>query len=171
MLQQDARDELKIFSQARTTRFLSALPGYTYDAKGGLGITVYVMDTGIYPDHPVSVIDYQYSIILTHLQEFRNMPGSIRWLYLPNEPHIRSDEVGHGTCTTSKVVGPAYGVAKNADIVVVKIRPATVDFKISHMIAAWGVVATDIASKGNQAKAVVLITLSSEKSRPWILGI
>ena len=54
-MQQDARDELKMFSQARDARSLSALPGYAYDARGGQGITVYVVDTGINPDHPVSV--------------------------------------------------------------------------------------------------------------------
>jgi len=125
LMQQDARDELKIFSQARGAR-LSALPGYAYDARGGQGITVYVMDTGINPDHPVSTLNSQFALVsvrLTHLQEFRNMQGSLRWLYLPTEPHIQSDAVGHGTCTTSKVVGPAFGVAKSANIVVVKIQP------------------------------------------------
>jgi len=124
-MQQDARDELKIFSQARGAR-LSALPGYAYDARGGQGITVYVMDTRINPDHPVSTLNSQFALVsvrLTHLQEFRNMQGSLRWLYLPTEPHIKSDAVGHGTCTTSKVVGPAFGVAKSANIVVVKIQP------------------------------------------------
>ncbi len=56
-MQQDARDELKMFSQARGAP-LSELPGYAYDSRGGLGITVYVMDTGITPGHPVSVTDY-----------------------------------------------------------------------------------------------------------------
>jgi len=58
-MQQDARDELKMFSQAKGARSLSALPGYAYDARGGRGITVYVVDTGINPNHPVSVKDYQ----------------------------------------------------------------------------------------------------------------
>jgi subtilisin family serine protease len=51
-------DDLKMFSQARGAS-LSGLPGYAYDSMGGQGITVYVIDTGINPNHPVSVTDYQ----------------------------------------------------------------------------------------------------------------
>ena len=57
-MQQDARDDLKLFSQARGA-YLSDLPGYAYDSRGGLGITVYVIDTGVNPWHSVSVTDYQ----------------------------------------------------------------------------------------------------------------
>jgi len=57
-MQQDARDELKVISQARGAP-LAGLPGYAYDSRGGRGITVYVIDTGINPDHPVSATDYQ----------------------------------------------------------------------------------------------------------------
>jgi len=56
-MQQDAPDELKVISQAKGASI--GLPGYAYDARGGRGITVYVMDTGINPDHPVGVTDYQ----------------------------------------------------------------------------------------------------------------
>lgn len=57
LTQQDALDDLKLVSQARGAR-LAELPGYSYDSRGGQGITVYVIDTGINPNHPVSVIDY-----------------------------------------------------------------------------------------------------------------
>ena len=56
LMQQDAGDELKVFSQARGVS-LADLPGYAYDARGGRGITVYVIDTGINPDHPVSATE------------------------------------------------------------------------------------------------------------------
>ena len=58
-MQQDARNELKMFSQASDDAKVSELPGYAYDSTGGRGITVYIIDTGIKPDHPVSVTDYQ----------------------------------------------------------------------------------------------------------------
>ena len=61
-MQQDARDDLKMFSQARGARFASALPGYAYDSRGGQGITVYVIDTGVNPDVPVSAITESQSI-------------------------------------------------------------------------------------------------------------
>ena len=58
LMQQDARPELKVISQSRFASF-AELPGYAYDSRGGREITVYVIDTGINPDHTVSVTDYQ----------------------------------------------------------------------------------------------------------------
>ena len=58
LMQQDAGDELKIFSQARGA-LLPGLPGYAYDSRTRQGITVYVIDMGIDQDHAVSITDYQ----------------------------------------------------------------------------------------------------------------
>jgi len=55
-MQLDAPDELKMISQAKGA-LLSDLPGYAYDSRGGQGITIYIIDTGINPSHPVSVTD------------------------------------------------------------------------------------------------------------------
>jgi len=44
------------------------------------------------------------------------MQGSIRWRYLPGDPHIQGDGVGHGTCVASKVAGTTF--AKNVNIVI-----------------------------------------------------
>jgi len=57
MMQETPLDELKMISQARGTS-LSGLLGYAYDSMGGQGITVYVMDTGINPNHQVCVTEY-----------------------------------------------------------------------------------------------------------------
>ena len=56
LMQQDARDELKVISQSSGAP-LSELPGYAYDARGGRGITVYVVDTGINTNHIVSLVN------------------------------------------------------------------------------------------------------------------
>jgi len=93
------------------------------------------------------------------------MQGTIRWLYLPDEPQIQSDEIGHGTCVASKVASPTYGVAKSANIVVVKVQPIGDWLTVSRIIAAWGVVARDIASRSMQGEAVITYTLSGERSR------
>jgi len=93
------------------------------------------------------------------------MQGSIRWLYLPGEPKIKNDEFGHGTCVASKVAGPTFGVAKSANIVVVKMQPVAVDLHMSHVTAAWGIVAGDIASKNMRGKAVVSTAINSEQPR------
>ena len=57
-MQQGAVDDLKVLSQARGAP-LPQLPGYAYDSRGGRGITVYVIETGINQGHPVSPTDYQ----------------------------------------------------------------------------------------------------------------
>ena len=55
-MQQTILDELKMFSQAPGAS-LAELTGYAFDSMGGRGITVYVVDTGIDPNHRVSVTD------------------------------------------------------------------------------------------------------------------
>ena len=55
-MQQTILDELKMFSQAPGAS-LSELTGYAFDSMSGRGITVYIIDTGIVPNHPVSVTD------------------------------------------------------------------------------------------------------------------
>ena len=160
-MQQDARDDLKVISQAEGA-LLSELPGYAYDSRGGRGITVYVIDTGINPNHPVSVPDYELPMWLTPFQEFRNTLGSIRWLFISGEPQIRRDDHGHGTCVASKVASLSFGVAKSADIVVVKIRLVDNNIPISNIIAAWGAVGADIASNNLEQKAVISASMSGE---------
>ena len=93
------------------------------------------------------------------------MPGSIYWLHLPGDPPNRSDGNGHGTCVASKVVGPTYGVAKRANIVVVKIIEEDERISISDYIAAWGVVARDMNGHDLWGRAVVVTTLVGEQTR------
>jgi len=133
-----------LISQSRPGAPFSGLPGYAYDARG---ITVYVLDTGIDPNHRVSVIDYQHSVRLTRFQEFRHMRGSIRWLY----------HNGHG-----KVASRNLGVAKSADTVVVRVDLVNGRIPMSSGIAVWGVVVRDIALKGMRGKAVVSASISGE---------
>jgi subtilisin family serine protease len=57
LVQATALDDLRQVSQARGARNLAALPGYAYDSLGGIGITVYIIDTGLNPNHPVSTYD------------------------------------------------------------------------------------------------------------------
>jgi cerevisin len=157
-MQRDALEDLRLFSQARYVP-LSALPGYAFDSRAGQGITVYVIDTGINPNHPVSVTDHSRIRLTFFFQEFRNMAGSVRWLHLPQGPYVEGDSHGHGTCVASKVTSPTFGVAKNADLVVVRL-PA--DPRISYMLAAWGVVAADIASSNMQGRSVVITAVGCE---------
>jgi hypothetical protein len=92
------------------------------------------------------------------------MQERIRWLFLPDEPEIESDEIGHGTCSISKIVGRAFGVAKSASIVVVKLGPIDGRILGSRVSTAWGIIARDIASTNMQGKAVVTIQMGGEQS-------
>jgi len=49
-MQQRARPDLQVISQAKDEP-LEDLPGYAYGSMGGRGVTVYVIDAGIQPDH------------------------------------------------------------------------------------------------------------------------
>jgi hypothetical protein len=92
------------------------------------------------------------------------MQGRIRWLFPPGEPEIESDEIGHGTCTISKVAGRTFGVAKSVNIVVVKLSPINGKVQGSRVLTAWGAVARDITSENMQGKAVVSIQMGGEQS-------
>jgi len=92
------------------------------------------------------------------------MQGRIRWLFLPGEPEIENDEIGHGTCVISKVAGRIFGVAKSVNIVVVKLGPINGRLQGSRVVAAWGVVARDIASTNVQGRAVVASQMGGEQS-------
>ena len=93
------------------------------------------------------------------------MQGSIRWLYLPDDPQTQGDNYGHGTCVASKVSSPSFGVAKSANIVIVKVYPRAGTVLTSRIIAAWGIVAKDIATTNMHAKAVVTVAVGGEKLR------
>ena len=92
------------------------------------------------------------------------MQGSIRWLFPPGEPEIENDPSGHGTCAISKVASPTFGVAKSANIVVVKLSPIDNGIEGSRVLAAWGAVARDIASTNMRGRAVVSIQMGCEQS-------
>ncbi len=63
---------------------------------------------------------------------------------------IGTDDTGHGTCVASKGASPTFGFNKSANIVVMKLHPIGGHLHVSHVIAAWGVVTTDIDSKDMQ---------------------
>ena len=92
------------------------------------------------------------------------MQGRIRWLFLPGEPESESDEIGHGTCTISKIAGRFLGVAKSVNLVVVKLAPLNGRVQGSRVMAAWGAIARDIASTNMQGRAVLSIQMAGEES-------
>jgi hypothetical protein len=96
------------------------------------------------------------------------MPGSKRWLYpgFGSTPdHDQDDKQGHGTCVLSKAAGPQYGVAKNVDVVVVKIqadRSNGFSIQSSSFMDALLEIRTDISDNKLQGKAVINFSFGIE---------
>ncbi|MFD1659373.1 S8 family serine peptidase [Streptomyces caeni] len=77
--------------------------GYTYPASAGQGVTAYVLDTGVR---------------ITH-QDFGGR-ASYGYDFIDNDP-VAQDGNGHGTHVAGTVAGTAYGVAKKAHVVAVRV--------------------------------------------------
>jgi hypothetical protein len=62
-------------------------------------------------------------------------------------------------------------VAKNVNLVIVKaVQAASPDLSVSHIIAAWAIVAADIEAAGLGGRAVVTTTLTGESKAYLNIG-
>lgn len=75
---------------------------YTYPSSAGTGVSVYIIDTGIFVDH----------------QEFE---GRAKWGVTIPQFDMDIDGNGHGTHCAGIVGSKTYGVAKNATLIAVKV--------------------------------------------------
>lgn len=76
---------------------------YTWPDPGGAGVTVYVIDTGVRTSH----------------QDFGGRASS-GWDFVDNDA-VAQDGNGHGTHVAGTVAGETFGVAKEADVVAVRV--------------------------------------------------
>ncbi|MFE9093905.1 S8 family serine peptidase [Streptomyces sp. NPDC007264] len=76
---------------------------YTYPAAAGQGVTAYVLDTGVRVTH----------------QDFGGR-ASNGYDFIDNDP-VAQDGNGHGTHVAGTIAGAAYGVAKKAAVVAVRV--------------------------------------------------
>ena len=114
------------------------MASFGFPSTAGEGIDVYIPDSGAN----------------TANNEFINMKGGYRWLKPPegtwpsSDPWAPIDPTGHGTCVGDKVAGYDYGVAKNANIVLLRI-PADEDDDIfnSGMLLVFEMMVTDIKAR------------------------
>ncbi|KAF3170316.1 hypothetical protein TWF225_010440 [Orbilia oligospora] len=116
---------------------------YRYaSAWNGIGITAYVVDSGVR---------------ITH-QQFE---GRARWGYNAVPRSSNTDKFGHGTHVAGTIAGKTYGVAKKAKIVAVKALDDKGDGFHSYTIAClnW------IGRNAKAGKSVVNISLGGEKSK------
>ncbi|MER8224950.1 S8 family peptidase [Streptomyces sp. NPDC094143] len=90
---------------------------YTWPASAGAGVTVHVLDTGVRTTH----------------RDFGGRAGH-GWDFVGGDP-IASDANGHGTHVAGTVAGTAYGVAKKARIVSVRVLDAAGGGTTARVIA------------------------------------
>jgi len=65
-------------------------------------------------------------------------------------PGSENDDANHGSCVLAKAAGPTLGVARNADIVIVKLGET-----ISTVLDAFYKIRNDVEKKGKKGKAVI----------------
>ena len=75
---------------------------YIYPSTGGAGVSVYVVDTGIFVEHP----------------EF---DGRAKWGFTVPSDSNDKDEQGHGTHVAATIGGKTFGIAKNVSLVAIKV--------------------------------------------------
>ncbi|KAF5494539.1 Subtilisin-like protease 2 [Colletotrichum siamense] len=135
--QDKAPVELIMFSQPPLVD-IKALTSYSYDDSAGAGITVYVLDSGYY----------------TKNSEYTGMAVKPRWIFAGTQAEKSVEEDrdsdGHGSCAGSKVNGPKYGVAKKAELVIVKAGDTSGD-----TLDGLDQILRDVRDKKLQNKAVV----------------
>lgn len=106
---------------------------YLYDGQGGSGVTAYVIDTGVNIHH----------------QQFG---GRAKWGKTIPQGDNDEDGNGHGTHVAGTVGSSTYGVAKDADIVAVKVLRSNGSGSMSDVLKGveWATQAHLNAAKENK---------------------
>nr|KIR49567.1 cerevisin [Cryptococcus bacillisporus CA1280] len=95
---------------------LSTFQKYIYHSKGGEGVVAYVIDTGINIEH----IEFE---------------GRARWGKTIPKNDVDKDGNGHGTHCAGTIGSRKYGVAKQAELVAVKVLGSNGSGTMSDVIA------------------------------------
>ncbi|KAF9739599.1 hypothetical protein PMIN03_009824 [Paraphaeosphaeria minitans] len=100
-VQDNAEDGLVYLAQREGTALSQYGKEYHYEEEAGRGVTCYILDDGFDLDSP----------------EFKDL--NVRWL--PAGTTNKKSDLHHGTCMLSKMAGKVHGVAKNCNVVLVKV--------------------------------------------------
>ncbi|KAI0111438.1 oryzin precursor [Daldinia grandis] len=121
---------------------------YTYDESAGEGTYAYILDTGIFLDHP----------------EFGGR-ASFGANFVEGNSN-NTDENGHGTHVAGITGSATYGVAKKINLIAVKVLGPTGSGDASQVIAGLQWTVKDAIAKGTIKKAVVNISLGAPNVNP-----
>ncbi|KAK6957483.1 hypothetical protein Daesc_000269 [Daldinia eschscholtzii] len=127
-------------------RISNRAPGgskYTYDDSAGEGTYAYILDTGIFTEHP----------------EFGGRASF--GANFVNDSSNNADENGHGTHVAGITGSATYGVAKKTNLIAVKVLGPDGSGAVSQVIAGVQWAVKDATSKGRIGKAVANISLGA----------
>ncbi|KAI1103888.1 subtilisin-like protein [Jackrogersella minutella] len=117
---------------------------YVYDSSAGTGTCAYVVDTGIYTQHP----------------EFEG-----RATFVAN--YVDSSDTdgnGHGTHVAGTIGSKTYGVAKKTQLYAVKVLDASGSGTTSGVIAGMNFVTSDVKTRSCPAGSVANMSLGGGSS-------
>lgn len=118
---------------------------YVYDASAGQGTCAYVIDTGIYTQHP------EFEGRATFV---KNFAGS-----------GRTDDNGHGTHVAGTIGSKTYGVAKKTNLYAIKVLDANGSGSWSDVISGINLAATDAKQRSCPNGVVVNMSLGGDFSQ------
>lgn len=89
------------------------------------------------------------------------MKGTKEFLYVADVKREEKDSRNHGTCVASKATGPAYGTAKDANLVMVKLPDRKMK---SAVLTALVEISNDVYQNGIEGKAVINMSIGHGES-------
>ncbi|KAJ3544435.1 hypothetical protein NM208_g3052 [Fusarium decemcellulare] len=128
----------------------SGSTSYIYDTSAGSGSYAYVVDSGVQVSH--------------------NQFGSRGTLGFNAFSGAHTDTLGHGTHVAGTIAGSTYGVAKQANVISVKVFQGN-QGSTSTILSGFNWAVNDITSKGRQGRSVVNLSLGGPASTTWTNAI
>lgn len=107
---------------------------YLYNPKGGEGVDVYVIDTGIH---------------VTHVE----FEGRASWGNTVPNDDVDEDGNGHGTHCAGTIASRKYGVAKAANVIAVKVLGSNGSGTMSDVVQGVVWAADKAVKKAQEARA------------------
>jgi subtilase-type proteinase RRT12 len=143
-VQENAPEHLTRLSQRQKLRKGQSMD-YVYDPSGGIGVDVYVLDSGIQLTHP------DFTKRVHKIADFTGQGAD-----------QQTDPVGHGTYVAGVIGSETNGVAKKVNLYDVKVTDSRGRTRLASVVRALNLVVKD--SKVTQRPTVVVIPLVMRKS-------
>lgn len=113
---------------------LGTFTKYLYDKRGGEGVDVYVIDTGINTEH----VEFE---------------GRASWGKTIPQNDVDQDGNGHGTHCAGTIASAKYGIAKAAHVIAVKVLGSNGSGTMSDVVAGVLYASDTAKAKAAAAKA------------------